>query len=450
MSGAEGWAADSPRGGRDLALSFYGDDFTGSTDVMEALELAGVPTVLFLEAPTTEQLAKHPDALAVGVAGIARAMTPDEMDEALPPIFERIAALGAPLFHYKVCSTFDSSPRIGSIGRAAELLRDAFGAAPVPVVVGVPELGRYTAFGQLFATADGRVHRIDRHPTMMRHPSTPMTEADLLVHLGRQTDLRGGLVDIRALESDDDTADAATDAAMQGDDDLVLLDVLDATSQRQAGRQLLRLAHRRTADGAVLAVIGSSGVEYALARTAPPAARPAVDVPGRIEQTLVIAGSRSPATDAQIAAARAEGFADVLVDPHAVTGADADAAITDVVHRAALAYRGGGHVLVHTPKKTGDGDVDGIALASALGRIAGVLVREVAARRLVVAGGDTSGFVTRSLAIDALRIIQPLAPGAPLCRVSSDDSAFDGMELCLKSGQVGAPDYFVRIAALGA
>lgn len=447
---ATSWAASWPRSASGVALSFYGDDFTGSTDVMEALELAGVPTVLFLDAPTPAQLAKHPDAVAVGVAGIARAMTPAQMDEALPPIFERIAALGAPLFHYKVCSTFDSSARIGSIGRAAELVRGAFGTGPIPLVVGVPQLGRYTAFGQLFATAGGVVHRIDRHPTMSRHPSTPMTEADLLIHLADQTDLTSRLVDLRTLEGDDGVADTGTDAAMEGVADLVLLDVLDERTQAQVGRQLGRAVRRRHDAGDTLAVIGSSGVEYALAQAAPASSRPAGDTPNRIEQTLVIAGSRSPATDAQIAAAQDAGFHDVLVDPHAVTDeATAPGAIADVVARAVDAFGHGGHVLVHTPQKTGSGDVDGVALAEALGRIAGRLVREVAARRLVVAGGDTSGFVTRALAIDALRIITPLAPGAPLCRVSSDDPSFDGMEVCLKSGQVGAPDYFVHIARLG-
>ena len=107
----------------NLLLTYYGDDLTGSTDSLEALELGGIPTVLFLESPTQEQLARFPEVRAVGMAGISRTMTPDEMDAALPGAFESLKNFGAPLTHYKVCSTFDSSPEIGSIGRATEIGR---------------------------------------------------------------------------------------------------------------------------------------------------------------------------------------------------------------------------------------------------------------------------------------------------------------------------------------
>ena len=106
------------------------------------------------------------------------------MNRNLPAIFRAMRALGAPVNHYKVCSTFDSSPGVGSIGRAMELGRAVFRSRQsVPVVVGAPHLGRAVVFGNLFAEADGAWYRIDRHPTMRRHPVTPMTEADLRLHL---------------------------------------------------------------------------------------------------------------------------------------------------------------------------------------------------------------------------------------------------------------------------
>ena len=100
-------------------LTYYGDDFTGSTDVIEALARSGIRSALFLEAPRAEQLiGRFAGLSAVGVAGLGRSMTPEQMDAALPPVFEAIRKLGANLFHYKTCSTFDSSPEVGSIGRA--------------------------------------------------------------------------------------------------------------------------------------------------------------------------------------------------------------------------------------------------------------------------------------------------------------------------------------------
>ena len=103
--------------------------------------------------------------------------------------FAWLKGLDARFCHYKVCSTFDSSPDVGNIGRAIEIGRRVFGQRVTPLVVGAPQLKRYTAFGHLFAGYQGQTYRIDRHPVMSRHPVTPMDEADLRIHLSRQTDL---------------------------------------------------------------------------------------------------------------------------------------------------------------------------------------------------------------------------------------------------------------------
>jgi len=104
-----------------LLLAYYGDDFTGSTDVLEALSLSGVRTVLFLRAPDPEDLKRFPGCRAAGLAGVSRSQSPAWMRVHLPGIFSRLAQLGAPLLQYKVCSTFDSSPEVGNIGCAIEI-----------------------------------------------------------------------------------------------------------------------------------------------------------------------------------------------------------------------------------------------------------------------------------------------------------------------------------------
>jgi uncharacterized protein YgbK (DUF1537 family) len=114
------------------------------------------------------------------------------MDAHLPQIFRALQVLQPSLCHYKVCSTFDSSPRVGSIGRALEIGQEIFASPYVPLVVGAPALRRYCVFGNLFATVNGETHRLDRHPTMSRHPVTPMAESDLRVHLAAQTSKRIG------------------------------------------------------------------------------------------------------------------------------------------------------------------------------------------------------------------------------------------------------------------
>ncbi|MCP5115087.1 MAG: four-carbon acid sugar kinase family protein [bacterium] len=221
----------------DLLFSFYGDDLTGSTDAMECLEANGIPAVLFLDPPTPDQVREHfPDARAVGVAGLSRSMTPQQMDEELPAAFEALGKLRAPFVHYKVCSTFDSSPTIGSIGHAIDIGARVFESRLVPLAVGAPFLRRYVAFGNLFARVGDVTYRLDRHPTMSRHPTTPMDEADLRLHLGKQTRRVVELLDIYHLSKPEAELDARFRRLLEGEAGIVLFDTLDAGHMRTIGR----------------------------------------------------------------------------------------------------------------------------------------------------------------------------------------------------------------------
>lgn len=434
-----------------LLLTFYGDDLTGSTDVMEALALRGVETVLFLDVPTEAQRARFPEARAIGVAGTSRSETPDWMDENLTPVFLWMAQEGAEISHYKVCSTFDSSATIGSIGRALEIGHAAFGGHPVPILVGAPQLKRYTAFGHLFAAYRGEVFRIDRHPVMSRHPVTPMREADLRRHLSDQTDLSIALLDHLALGGD--AADAVADAAYAARPGAILIDVLDAASQRAAGRQLQRLARAGSRF-----VVGSSGVEYALAeswREDGTIGAPARFAPlGATERLAVVSGSCSPTTERQIRHAESEGFAALAFDPrHFVSG---DSAAVEAMRAQALAHlEAGRSLIVYTalgPESDLGAEIAGSegarhAIGRGLGRLQADLVRHAGLTRAVIAGGDTSSHALRQLGVHALtpRLPLPDTPGSPVSTAHSDDPAFDGLEIALKGGQVGHDDYFVRI-----
>src|SRR5689334_1874958 len=164
----------------NLWLTFYGDDFTGSTDALEQLTLAGVRTALFIQPPTPAQLKRFPGLQAIGVAGKTRALAPDAIERQLKPVLLALKKLKPRHVHYKVCSTFDSSPTVGSIGRVIDVAAKIFRASFIPLLVAAPALGRYTVFGQHFARygigSAGAIHRLDRHPSISKHPVTPMTE----------------------------------------------------------------------------------------------------------------------------------------------------------------------------------------------------------------------------------------------------------------------------------
>jgi len=444
-----------------LFLAYYGDDLTGSTDSMEALELGGVPTVLFLAPPTPQQLARFPEARAVGLAGVSRTMTPDEMDFALPEIFTSLKQLGAPLTHYKVCSTFDSSPEIGSIGQATQLGRQIFGNPLVPVMVGAPKLRRYVVFGNHFATAGDITYRLDRHPTMRAHPITPMGEADLLLHLGRQTDLPIGLIDVRHLTESEESIQTRLTQMVDDGVKIVILDTLDNDHLLKAGRLIWDLGQV----GSTF-VVGSSGVEFALTAywqstgvTHPPKM---FSSPGPVDQIVAISGSAAPMTAAQIQHALDHDFAGIRLDSAGlVDPKTADATREQAIQQALSVLQNGQSVILFSAlglddsqiSKTKDRMTDlGIHprdVGEVLGKQQGLILKEIlmktGIKRCAVAGGDTSGNVLKQLGIYMLKFLIPLGVATPLCQAGSHDSAFDGIEVALKGGQLGEIDFFERV-----
>lgn len=446
-------AADGlPQG---VLLSFYGDDYTGSSAVMEVLTFAGVPTVLFLGAPTGQQLSRFRAVRAIGIAGVARSQPPAWMDANLPKIFESLAGLRAPVSHYKVCSTFDSAPDVGSIGRAVELAEPVLGGAWHPLIVGAPAIARWQAFGNLFAGIDGTVHRLDRHPVMSRHPVTPMHEADVRLHLAKQTGIPIGLVDLVAMKHGG--ADAQLAREREKGARIVALDIVDEETLAEAGR--LVWENR----GETLFAVGSQGVEYALvahwrqAGLLAPAAT--LDAAPAREKIAVVSGSCSPITARQISHALEHGFhgirldADRAVDPQAW-----HAELHRGAEQALRALGAGSDPLVFTASGPDDPAVPALGeairtsgadaaevnarIGDGLGQILDRIVRQASLKRAVISGGDTSGHAGMALGLYAVTALAPLAPGSPLCRAYSDDAAHDGLEIAFKGGQMGAENFF--------
>lgn len=415
--------------------AFIGDDFTGSTDVLEQLAEGNVPAVLFLRTPDEALRARFPEARAIGIASDARSRSPEWMDSNLPA---RFAALGdARLVHYKTCSTFDSSPGTGSIGRALDLGIGAFGG-PAAIVVAAPHLRRFVAFGNLFAAAGAEVFRIDRHPTMSRHPVTPMREADLIRHLSAQTDARIGLVPLDRIQAGD--AEAAFEAVR--DADAALFDGTTFDDLAATGAILLSRGIRFAA--------GSSGVTRALVLAWQAAGlidgAPAEVRAGEVDRLLVVSGSCSPVTARQIAHGAADGFAATRADVAALLqGSSAEE--SRLVDAALAALDHSGRAVIHSAEGPLESDAPaaGEKLGEALGRVARDVVRRAELRRLLFAGGDTSSHGVAQLGIDALSWAAPIERGAPLVRAHAEDPVIDGLELVLKGGQMGGEDFFEAV-----
>ncbi|MBL4918680.1 four-carbon acid sugar kinase family protein [Szabonella alba] len=438
-----------------LLIGWYGDDFTGAAAVMEVLTFAGLPSVLFLAPPSAEQLARFPGLRGVGIASTARSQGPGWMRDELPGAFAALRGLDPQILHYKTCSTLDSAPETGSIGCAIEIGADLCAAFRVPVLVAAPQMRRYQCFGHLFAGMEGGVFRLDRHPVMARHPVTPMTESDVARHIALQSDrIDAGCISLEDLAS----ADLRSPAAVPGRIGIVTLDAVDAVSEAQAGRLIWQ------ARGDCPFVAGSQGVEYALIRhwqdeglIAPQQSAPGI---GRAKATIVVSGSVSPVTAAQIRWAAENGFAALEFDASTAcrgeAALEAEAARLEALARLALAA--GRDPLIHTAAGPDDPAVarfrracaatgtDPQAANQRIGETLGRLLARLLARsgppaRAVVSGGDTSGHAVRQLGIFALSALAPTIPGAAIFRAHGTGPA-DGLELALKGGQMGSRDYF--------
>jgi 3-oxoisoapionate kinase len=413
-------------------ITFYGDDFTGSTDVMEALSTHGVDTVLFTRLPNSAEFEPFKDYRAVGLAGSSRSQTPDWMDANLPAIFEWLKSLDADFCHYKVCSTFDSGPTIGNIGRAAEIGAHLFSQPVVPLIVGAPQLKRYTYAGHLFAGYQGQTYRIDRHPVMAQHPVTPMGEADLRLHLAAQTKVTTTL--------------ANTTWPGEG---LALIDVHDAATQGLAGQRLLHAPqHCRPF------VVGSSGVEYALMTQPEISGVAHFDRLEKVNQCIVVSGSVSPTTARQIQLAEKNGFRTVSLSPLDLIE-NSNTVVSQAIDTCLSILNSGLSPLVHTAlgAKTDVSDALNAQAKSrqmigeTLGHILRGVLEKTDLKRAIIAGGDTSSHALGQLDVYALKTRFPLSatPGSPLCTATSGHTKLNGLEIAMKGGQVGSDSYFIQL-----
>lgn len=449
----------------NLLLAFYGDDFTGSTDALEILERAGIRTALFIEPPTPEDLARFPHIRAFGIAGMTRAMAPAQMEATLQPAFEALKTSGARHIHYKVCSTFDSSPAIGSIGKAIDIGAAVFGPKFTSLVVAAPSLGRYCSFGNLFARmgigSNGHIHRLDRHPSMSKHPTTPSDESDLRLHLSKQTQKSCGLIDILQIEKPREETSALLQSII-GENDIVLFDGLYEHQMSRIGALIDPYGSHATSHFSV----GSSGVEMALTgfwnTEGITQNRIQWPDPGESTPLLVVSGSCSPVTAQQIDYALVHGFEEIAIDTPAIAAGTHDPSYSNETKQVIRLLEKGKSVIIHTSKSTQDQrfiqsyntlknkglsptkiqTLTSSLYGEALGSIARHVIATILVKRIVIAGGDTSGVVARTMGIKAVEMIAPLSPGAPLCRAFAPGSPVEGLEVNFKGGQVGGEDYF--------
>jgi uncharacterized protein YgbK (DUF1537 family) len=412
---------------------FIGDDFTGASDTLATFSKGGARTKLFLTPPTVTEMA---DLHAVGIATGLRSMAPRRMQEELDRLMAPLAASRARFFHYKVCSTFDSSPEIGSIGAAVAAISTHIDPALVLIIGGQPSLARYCCFGHLFAGAsDGSVHRIDRHPVMSRHPVTPMDESDLRLHLAKQ-----GLVDIALVTGTevDKGAPAIIERLSAAAASRKPYFLFDAVCQDHIST-LAEVLRRLSVERPVLLVGASSVAEALTATGGSPAATMQVGRPdaGSGFPTFIFAGSRSSVTQSQVDAARL--FKKLPLTPHVMSD---PRLLQSAVEEARRQLSVGAHLLAHLlPEEDYRLSTDDLTERSA--RFVAAVASDIRLSGLGIAGGDTSSAAVVCLGVRCLSYRGDADRGVAICSAETADGP---LILMLKGGQMGNNDLFDRFA----
>ncbi|MDQ0560167.1 uncharacterized protein YgbK (DUF1537 family) [Rhizobium mesoamericanum] len=422
-----------------ILLGSIADDYTGASDLANTLTKNGLRTVQTVGIP--DPSLALPDVDAVVVSLKIRSVPAAEAVAAATRAERWLRGRGAAHVLYKICSTFDSTDA-GNIGPVTEALSDAAGGGVVVVTPAFPETGRTVYLGHLFVGGQP----LNESP-LKDHPLNPMHDANLVRVMARQSRGAAGLIDLPAIAAGPDTVRARledlraagvkwaiADAVFERDLETlgeIALETPVSTGASGLGlglaRALLR-SGRASADGATTAdaIRPVGGLSAIVAGSCSRATLQQLDVAERSMPVLRLDPEKLLAGPDEITAAISWAGDHICAGPVVV----AASASPETVSRLQLQY---------------GRDASGHAIETATSIIAAELVAR-GVRRLVVAGGETSGAAVDRLAIPAFLIGPEIAPGVPVLRTVGN--AQGDMLLALKSGNFGGEDFFTAALAM--
>jgi len=419
-----------------LLLGCIADDFTGATDLANNLVRAGMRVVQTIGVPV-EPIDGDVDAVVVALK--SRTIAPTLAVEQSLAALHWLRSRGARQIYFKVCSTFDSTPR-GNIGPVTEALMDALGCDFAVATPAFPDNGRTVFRGHLFVG-----DQLLSDSGMRDHPLTPMTDANLVRVMQAQSRRRVGLIDYRLVAQGPQAIRARIAQLRAEGVGIAVVDAISNDDLFRLGPALSDAPLMTAGSGVAIALPANFGIK--------PSAD-AASLPPPKGAAAVISGSCSVATLSQLEHFRSNGGWVFALNPIELA-ADADSVIARALDEALprlsaepvlIASSASAQAVREVQAELGV-DAAGALVEAALARVAVALV-EHGVGRLVVAGGETSGACVQALAIHQLRIGEQIDPGVPWCHAAQVRGREAGLHLCLKSGNFGADDFFSRAFAV--
>ncbi len=409
-------------------LGVIADDFTGATDIAGLLARSGVQVSLRIGVPSTPPV----DTSAFEVIALKSRTAP--VQEAIDETRAAMAWLrtaGARRFFWKYCSTFDSTAE-GNIGPVAEALMADLDSDQTIYCPAFPENGRSIFMGHLFVGQQP----LSESP-MKDHPLTPMRDSSLVRLLEPQVTKPVGLIDRMVVAQGVDALRASLAQHRTGGTAHVIVDAVanaDLETIAAACRDMPLITGGSAVAMPLPALFLADGL---LSADAKKQAVHSID-----QKTIVLSGSCSAMTNAQVAAYIATGAPSYRLDPLTLSQSGLHAVLEWLAKQdlteAPLIYATADPSTVKAAQaKLGVAEV-GSLIENTLAACA-VASRDAGARRIIVAGGETSGAVTKALDVSQLDIAAEIAPGVPWSYCTSQGTQ---IALALKSGNFGAEDFF--------
>ncbi|WEJ13577.1 3-oxo-tetronate kinase [Sinorhizobium prairiense] len=421
-----------------ILLGSIADDYTGASDLANTLTKNGLRTVQTVGIP--DPSLALPDVDAVVVSLKIRSVAAEEAVAAALAAESWLRGRGAAHVLYKICSTFDSTD-LGNIGPVTEALLSVSGGDFALVTPAFPETGRTVYLGHLFVNGQP----LDESP-LKDHPLNPMRDANLVRVLTRQSRGKAGLIDLPTVTRGADAVKARLDRLRAEGAAAAIADAVFERDLETLGEAALEMPVSTGASGLGL------GLARALLRSGRASASDgesdAIRPVGGL--AAVVAGSCSATTLKQLDAAERHMPVLRLDTEKLLAGSDEiSAAVAWAGERiaqgpVAIAASAAPEVVSRLQARYGR-EASGHAIETATAAIAGELV-ERGVRRLVVAGGETSGATVDRLGIPAFLIGPEIAPGVPVLRTIG--TAGNDMLLALKSGNFGSEDFFATALSM--
>jgi 3-dehydrotetronate 4-kinase len=424
------------------------DDDTGATDLAGMLAGQGLRSILAIDLPSRELLAEWAadcDAVILGVG--SRAASPAVAYARMREGVRLLDGLHPRVLQIKYCSTFDSTAE-GNIGQSIDAAMDELGESFTVALPALPVNGRTTYMGYHF------VHqRLLSDSPMRHHPLTPMTDPDLVAHLQSQTRRKVGLAPHSIVSQGAERLRDHLNALRKSGESIAVIDCTSDADLSIIGQAILDL-RLITGSSAPAMVLPSAWKregwwEPAAGASLLPARR------SRGRGFLIVAGSCSQATLRQNESLVASGVRAIQLD--AVDLASNECLESAIICEAAGELAQGLPCLLRTA--TTPEDVDrvhqwaratghtqteaGCRIAERLATIAREIIQRSAPEGLIIAGGETSGALCRTLRMGALRVGANIEPGVPLC-VSL---GIPSLPVVLKSGNFGSVNFYEKAIA---